>query len=206
MTPPPGAPRSVTVPARRGRPAVRAVAVGLVVAVAALAVAGCGSGDSASTGGGAGAPVSVDRGEGTGSGTGERAPAFSVTTTSGSSFTFPTGKPTALLFIASDCPTCIAPAITLNRLERELGDRVAVLGIDINPTDTPADVARFAERAENPRYGFAIDRDGELTLAFGIRVQAAVVFTDSEGRIVERLEEESDPAAFRAALAKAGLP
>lgn len=202
---PPDVSGSVTIPARRGRPAVRAVGLVLVVAVAALAGAGCGSGDSASTGGGAGSPVTVDRGEGTGSGTGERAPGFSVTTTSGASFAFPTGKPTALLFIASDCPTCIAPAITLNRLERELGDRVAVLGIDINPTDTPADVARFAEAAENPRYGFAIDRDGELTVAFGIRVQAAVVFTDREGRIVERLEEESDPAAFRAALAKAGL-
>lgn len=205
MTPPPDAPRSVTIPPRRGRPAVRAVGLVLVVGVAALAGAGCGSGDSASTGGGAGAPVAVDRGEGAGSGTGERAPGFSVTTTSGRPFRFPTGKPTALLFIASDCPTCIAPAITLNRLERELGDRVAVLGVDINPTDTPADVARFAQRAENPRYGFAIDRDGQLTVAFGIRVQAAVVFSDSEGRIVERLEEESDPAAFRAALVKAGL-
>lgn len=175
--------------------------------VAAAAVAQSRSqSSSVSTGGDApGSPGSIDGGVGTGSGVGERAPSFSVTTTSGTSFDFPTGKPTALLFLASGCPTCIAPAITLNRLERELGDRIAMLGIDINPTDTPADVARFIDAAQNHRYGSAIDGDGQLTFAFGLRAQATVVFTDSEGRIVERLEEQGDPAAFRAALAEAGL-
>lgn len=140
MTPPARPGRSVKIPTGRHRAAVWAV----------------------STEGRADPPASVERGGGTGSGIGERASGFSVTTTSGSSFTFPTGKPTAQLFIASDCPTCIAPAITLNRLERELGDRVAVLGININPTDTPADLAGFGEAAGNPRHGFAIDRYGQL--------------------------------------------
>lgn len=208
LTPPRDTQGPVPTPVKRRRRVTwMLVAVALVALVAAAAVAQSRSpSSSVSTGGDApGGPGSVDGGEGTGSGVGERAPSFSVTTTSGTSFDFPTGKPTALLFLASGCPTCIEPAITLNRLERELGDRIAVLGIDINPTDTPADVARFIEAAQNPRYGFAIDGDGQLTLAFGIRAQATVVFTDSAGRIVERLEEQSDPAAFRAALAEAGL-
>lgn len=133
------------------------------------------------------------------------APSFSLATTTGASFSFPTGKPTALLFFAPSCPSCLAPAIALNRLERQLGERIAVLGVDINPTDTAADVRGFLADAGQPRYSFALDPGGRLITAFGIRAQSTVVFADAAGRVVSRLEDESDANVFRAALVKAGL-
>lgn len=197
-----GAPRRTLRPSR----VVWLVALAVVVAVTALAVAQTRSRtESVSTEDGqAASRPSIDGGSDTGGEVGDTSPRFSLATTAGT-FAVPTGKPTALLFIASDCPSCIAPAVTLNRIERQLGDRVAVVGIDINPTDTDADLRSFIEKAGNPRYGFAVDRDGGLTTGFGIRAQATVVFTDGAGRVVERMEEESDEAAFRAALAVAGL-
>jgi len=175
----------------RSRVAWFAVLGAIVVVTAALAVTRSRSEPDAGP-----APTATN--------SGEAGRDFSVATTAGT-FTFPTGKPTALLFIASDCPSCIGPAIALNRIERQLGDRIAAVGIDINPTDTDAEVQRFIEKAENPRYGFLVDADGRLTVDFDIRAQATVVFADAEGRIVERLEENSDQDAFLAALAKAGL-
>lgn len=98
----------------------------------------------------------------------------------------------------------MAPAMTLDRIERQLSGRIAVLGIDMNPYETEADLRGLIESIDTPRYGFVLDRDGRLTVAFGVR-SPTVVFTDGTGRVVERLDVWDEEDAFFASLRKAGL-
>lgn len=188
--------------ARRFVPLAGAVAVVLAIAVVLAVLTGTRP-DQQKTGVVSTRPA--PGGAPTGSGEGLLAHPFSATTLSGATFSVPAGKPTALLFLASNCPTCIAPAITLNRIERDVGDLIAVLGVDINPTDTEAEVAEFIKLAGNPRYGFVVDRDGRLTTAYELRAESTMFVLDASGRIVLRADEESDEAVIRRALAAAGL-
>ena len=139
-----------------------------------------------------------------GSKVGETGPRVSVATLSGSTFAVPAGKPTAL-FTADGCQSCIPKAQALNRIKSEAGDRIAVLGVDINPTDTEAVFRRWIGEVGNPGFDFAMDKDGQLTLAWGVRDTSTVVIVDAAGKIVYHSAGEADEVTFRSAFASAGL-
>lgn len=139
-----------------------------------------------------------------GSSVGEQAPSFVATTTAGASFTFPPGRPAVLFFMAGWCGTCIPEAAALDRVERDLGDRVAILGVDADPSDSLDSLQRFADTV-GARYGFVFDGDGTLTQALGVRSLDTTVVVDAAGRIVFRDAAPTSEATLRDALAKAGL-
>lgn len=136
---------------------------------------------------------------------GDRIPAFSVATLDGARFEFPNGKPTAFFFTSSFCGSCIAKAQAFDRIERDVSDRVAILGVDIDPFDTESSFRSWIDAAGEPRYDFAMDGDGRLTTLFDVIALSTVVVTDGDGEVVYRSFAEGGEQALRAALEEAGL-
>jgi thiol-disulfide isomerase/thioredoxin len=136
---------------------------------------------------------------------GQTGPKVSVATLAGSTFVVPTGKPTALWFTANGCTSCIPKAKALAKIKSDVGDRIAVLGVDMNPTDTEAIFRRWIGEVGNPPFEFAMDKGGQLAVAWGVRDTSTVVICDAAGKIVYHSTGTADEATFRSALAKAGL-
>lgn len=74
---------------------------------------------------------------------GEQAPAFSLPDLKGRSVALDNfrGKPVLLTFWASWCRLCVAEADLFERLNREMGSRLVVLGLDVD--DDPEDLQHF---------------------------------------------------------------
>lgn len=192
-------PNPVTMALRRPGVVAAALALAAVVGLALFGLRSDESGSASSKG------PRVETGGSQGAEAGEVAPSFTVATLSGSTFRFPTGKPTALWFTANGCQSCLPKAQALDRIKAEAGDRLAVLGVDISPTDTESVFRSWIKEAGNPRFDFAMDRAGALTLAMGVHDTSTIVIVDGKGKVVYNSAGAADEAAFRAALVKAGL-
>ena len=139
-----------------------------------------------------------------GSGVGSASPDFSIDTISGATFRSPTGKPTVLYFLAGWCSSCVPEAQALDQIERATGDRVAILAVSADPTDSASTLQQFAQFVGSPRYGFALD-DGTLVRRLGVRALDTTIVLDPAGRIVYRDAIPTEESTLRAALARAGL-
>lgn len=204
--PPRTVPRPRTTHQRRGRPRPTKwrgwVVAGLVGVAVALAVAVAASNSGS---GGSGNEAAVQVAAGGRAEPGERAPAFSVRTLDGGRFGFPTGKPTAIFFTASYCGSCIPKARAFARIKADVGERIAVLGIDIDPSDTPSSFREWIAAAGNPPFAYAMDAGSRLVRAFDVRALSTVVITDGSGKVVYRSFLEDGEQVLRTALVKAGL-
>lgn len=159
---------------------------------------------AASRGGGSGTSALQIRSTGVAE-VGQTAPGFSVRTLDGATFAFPTGKPTALFFTAASCGSCLPKAQAFARIQRDVGDRMAVLGVDIDPSDTVGAFRQWIDAAGSPPFAFAQDQDSQLVKAYQVRALSTVVITDGRGRVVFRSFLEDGETTLRSALAKAGL-
>lgn len=156
-------------------------------------------------GGDSGSPV-ARRQAPSGGEVGELAPPLTVRTISGTDFSVPAGgRPTVLFFMAGWCDTCLPEAMALDHIQRDFGDRIAILAIDADPSDSLPTLQGFVRAAGNPAYPFAQDTHGELVTAFSARTLDTTVITDASGRIVFRDAVPSDEATLRAALREVGL-
>ncbi len=208
-------PRSAGTASRSsGRSRARWWAAAAVVAVVALLTIGVslrGSGrspdvaaDSPSGSEGAGAARGrIEVAAAGGTDVGDRAATFEVTTTAGTSFSMPAGKPAVLFFMAGWCATCVPEATALERIHQDLGDDVAILGVSADPSDTFTAIQNFTGQA-GARYGFAHDGDGALSRALQVRSLDTTIVVDAVGRIVFRDGTPTDEATLRKALAQAG--
>lgn len=134
---------------------------------------------------------------------GDKAPSFSAATTSGSTFSLPAGKPTAVFFMAGWCGTCLPEAEALAAIDKELGDRVAIVAVSADPTDSVDALRHFAGEAAAD-YGFVHDKEGALVTAFGVRALDTTFVLDAAGRIVFRDAVPTDEATLRQWLDRAG--
>jgi len=176
-----------------GTAAVAGVAIALVIAVSVT------GGDP--TPAGAASASAVDVQKPGGSGVGDQAAQFSATTVAGTRIAVPEAKTTVLFFMAAWCaPTLEASA--LNRIERDLGDKITVLGVDVDPAEPVKDLQAFAGQI-GARYSHVHDTTGALTAAFGVKAMDSTVVIDPAGRIVYRDTVPTDEATLRGALAKA---
>jgi peroxiredoxin len=139
-----------------------------------------------------------------GSQVGDQAPQFVAATTTGGRFQLSPGEPAVVFFMAPTCLSCLAEAEALARVHEQYGDRLAVLGVDIDPQATAAQIQQFAQAAR-AEYGFVVDRDATLVNAFDARALDTTVITDAAGRIVFRDAVPTDEKTLRQALKKAGL-
>jgi peroxiredoxin len=173
-----------------------------LVAIAGTAVLVTATSDSTTVAGEPGSErISVQSGGG--AAIGDQAPGFSATMINGVQVKLPAGKPTVLLFMATWCRPQVE-ATALDRLEREFGDRISVLGVDVDPKEPVADLKTFADSVD-ARYSYVHDTTGVLTTAYAVRAMDTTVVVDAGGRIVYRDGVPSDEATLRGALAAAGI-
>lgn len=78
-------------------------------------------------------------------------------------------KPTVLYAMAAWCLTCIPEAKALVQLERELGDRVNIVVLDIDPGDTEQMLQQFARAVGGMPGIWALDQGSAVTRAYNIR-------------------------------------
>lgn len=173
-----------------------------LLAVSGVVVIGALDERDRTTGGDPGptAPVLLERTGG--SEIGQQAPTFQLTTTDGTQVPVPASRPTVLFFMAAWCnPEMEASA--LDSIERDLGDRVEIIGVGVDPTESDADLRTFAERIGS-RYGYVRDIEGMLTVALDIRTVDSTVVVDETGNIVYRDSIPTDEGTLRRALDAAG--
>ena len=135
---------------------------------------------------------------------GEPLGTYALVSIDGQKIQVPAGKPGALFFMAGWCYSCVAEAAALDKLERRHGDRISVLAVSPDPTDTVASLTRFREEV-GARYPYAWDKQGTLARALGVRALDTTVVYDARGKAVFRDAVPSDLQTLEAAFRKAGV-
>lgn len=188
---------------QHGRARARAIRNGLIVlgavgAVAAViilgALVGPGGRDDESRRTGSSSP-------------GGMAPDFAVQTTSWSGaeefvLSQQRGKPVVLYAMASWCYTCIPEAEALGKIHRELGDRVTIVIVSVDPNDNEQSLLKFKEVARGGDHLWALDTHGDFVRAFDVRSLDTTIIVDAEGRQVYRDSVPTSEGKLREELAK----
>jgi len=141
----------------------------------------------------------------TGAKVGQPIPPINATALEGRQVAVPTGKPSAVFFFAGWCGTCLPEAQALNRLQRELGAKVSVVAVDIDPSDDAQTIGGFLRAAGNPGYPVLHDRSGSLARDFDVTALDVTVVTDANGTVVYRDATPTPEGQLRAAFAQAGV-
>lgn len=132
---------------------------------------------------------------------GEPAPAFALGTSDGAFVNETTyrGKFLVLDMMATWCVPCRLEVGHLKEVQRAYGDRVAILSVGVDRDESLADLDAFAERY-GATWPHALDRDGKLAQAYGLRIIPKLVVIDPEGNVVFEREGEVLPAAIARAI------
>lgn len=148
--------------------------------------------------------VALQVGGPAGAAVGKSSPMLVWPTLAGGAFRLPAGWPAVVYFMAAWCSDCQPEAQALGKLQRQLGDRVAILAVDVDPSDLESQTRAFFHTAGDPRYAIARDQDSRLAGAFAVRALDTTVVIDPKGRVVYRDEVPTDLATLGTALAKVG--
>ncbi len=105
-----------------------------------------------------------------GNGVGDKAPDFSAATLDGTPVTLSDHlgkKPLHLIFWATWCPNCLKEIPEINRLQERLGNRLAILAINVGIDDSIGAVRRYQEE-HDMKYPVIFDADSTITRTYGI--------------------------------------
>ena len=106
------------------------------------------------------------------------------------------GRALVLNFWASWCEPCRAEMPTLQQLPLVLGeDRVAVLAVNFK--EGPRRIAQFTQAA-GVTLPVALDPQGEVARAWGVKVFPTTVLIDPDGRARQRIRGEVDWSSHQA--------
>ncbi|MCL6567948.1 MAG: thioredoxin family protein [Meiothermus silvanus] len=114
-------------------------------------------------------------------------------------------KPTILYAMAAWCLTCIPEAKALVQLERELGEKINIIVLDVDPDDTEEMLQHFAKVVGGAPGIWALDKGSIVTRAYNIRSLATTIVI-AGGREVSRTFAPQSLDQLRTALAKAQQP
>ncbi len=92
------------------------------------------------------------------------------------------GKPVAIYAVAGWCFTCVPEAQAWGKIQREIGDKLSVLIVSLDPGETEDTLSRFKVASDGPDRYWAIDEDGSLARALGIFSLDTTVILDAQGR------------------------
>ncbi|MCD9020783.1 TlpA family protein disulfide reductase [Cohnella silvisoli] len=115
---------------------------------------------------------------------GHTAPPFSLTGIDGKSYELikMRPKPVILNFWASWCGPCQDEAATFVKLNKQFGDRIQILAINLTAADSVKSAQQFART-----YGFTfpvlLDTDGRIAARYKIRAIPSTMFIDGQGII-----------------------
>jgi peroxiredoxin len=114
-----------------------------------------------------------------------KAPDFEVTTIDGNTISLreslEMNKPVVVYFTASWCPTCAKNWPALSEVYPEFKDRLTLVAISIDPTDTKEVMTALAQEK-----GFTFPSTAgnpQIMLDFGVKNQATTVGVDRDGNI-----------------------
>ena len=109
------------------------------------------------------------------------------------------GKPVVVNFFASYCVACIAEMPALQKIHRDLGDRVSFVGIDVR--DPQKDAEAFVRRT-GVTYDILRDPAGTVTTDVGVINLPATFLLSADGNIVEAHAGEIEERELRRLLAE----
>jgi len=114
-----------------------------------------------------------------------KAPDFEVTTIDGQTISLEQsiedGKPVVVYFTASWCPTCARNWPAMSEVYPEFEDRLTLVAISIDPTDTE-DVIRKLSEERDFQFPSTAGKP-EIMIDFGVSGQATTVGVDRDGNI-----------------------
>ena len=115
----------------------------------------------------------------------DKAPDFEVTTIDGETISLSQsledGKPVVVYFTASWCPTCARNWPAMSEVYPEFEDRLTMVAISIDPTDTEEVIRKLSEE-RNFRFPSTAGHP-EIMIDFGVTGQATTVGVDRDGNI-----------------------
>lgn len=125
---------------------------------------------------------------------GEPSPPFEVVTSDGLLVNETThlGKWVILDLMATWCGPCKLEVGHLREVQKTFGDDVIILSISVEPLDTSADLDAFSAE-HGATWPYAIDRDGAVKTAMGMRIIPKLIILDPQG--VVAFEEQGEVAA-----------
>ncbi len=112
------------------------------------------------------------------------------------------GKPYVIKAFAPSCAPCSEEIPGLLAVDSRFGDDVAIVLVDIETEDTPADVAGFREEAGGGDWHWAV-APAEMLLGYGLMVAGTTLVVDGNGRIVYRDPGHQNPEVVLAAVEQA---
>lgn len=93
------------------------------------------------------------------------------------------GEPLVVNFFASWCPPCRAEMPDFEAVHQAVGDRVRILGFDVQDTDA---AARKLVEQTGITYSWAFDRDGSIYRAFEGFAMPTTLYISADGEVVGR--------------------
>ena len=138
---------------------------------------------------------------------GKPVPPFEVVTSEGVRVNESTylGRFLVLDLMATWCAPCELEVAHLREVQRLHGDEVVILSVGSDPTETTTDLARFAQET-GATWPHALDRDGTVGRAMGVRTIPKLVVVDPHGVVVLEREGEVYPAAISRVVDPATAP
>ena len=115
--------------------------------------------------------------------------AFTAHTSTGAPVTVPGGKPSAMLFLSASCGTCGPAAHALAAVQAADPPGANYVVVDIDPSETPADIAAFLATNQATTLASTSDTTGALTRAFGVTQLSTAVFLGPDGQVTARAVE-----------------
>lgn len=109
------------------------------------------------------------------------------------------GRPAVLNFWASWCDACVKEMPAFDRVYKEVGSKVAIIGFDALGVqgETESDARRFAKE-RGATYGLAFDPGGLFYSHFSFRTQLpTTVFISAEGVVMHRRFGELEQTQLR---------
>jgi hypothetical protein len=115
------------------------------------------------------------------------------------------GRPVVVLSLTTGgCAACAAQAQALIRTAAQQPTIVA-LALDIDPLDTPQDVAAFRDSFGGTAVLWAIDNTGTLARQLGLRDINQVIVIAPNGQMVYRGPAPTDPAQFQQLIRRVSI-
>ncbi|SRR5579875_765836 len=183
------------------------VALGLVTIVHAVASNSSGGGTPTAVSGFGGANSGAAGGSTVASG--KLAPAFTLTTLSGASFSLASahGHPVVLYFMATTCDTCVAGSQGLAQAVQSAHVAGAqAVAIDVNAGDSRSELAAFVQATGVPTNApvvWGVDTNDRITQAYGVLTLETTVVINAQGYIAYENPGSVDPKQLAQIIQKA---
>lgn len=139
--------------------------------------------------------------------TGKPVPAFETVASDGTLVNNSTylGRYLILDLMATWCGPCRLEAAHLREVQVLHGEEVAILSISVDPQETIADLERFGDDY-GATWPYAIDRDGKIKAAMGMKIIPKLVIVGPDGIVVFEREGEVLPAAITRVIDPSSAP